>query len=122
MTDRNPTATLVARTKVRLGLEEKSCKTCKLFDRPAAQEVFSKQFPAFGAATQHLSPGQMVSAKRGDFDAEGQPVEALDAVTQSKQSWRWDQFGLCVKQKVVTHEDYWCGGPAKGKDEKDTWE
>jgi len=113
----NPTATFAVRAKVRLGLLEKSCFSCALFDREAGQEAIHKLNPAFGAATKHLSPGQMLSAMREDFDDQGQPVEP----TAYAKIMKWDQFGLCPRYMTVMHEDYWCGGPNKGKDEKDAW-
>lgn len=113
----NPTATLGVRLKVRLGLVEKSCASCAVFDRDAGQRFIQTANPAFARATNHLSPGQMLSAKREDVDAEGQPVEPKDLPFVMG----WDQFGICPVYKVATHEGYWCGGPYKGKDEKDAW-
>lgn len=122
MESTNPTATVAARLKVRLGVAQKSCATCKNFDRPAGTSIIQKQNPAFAAAANILSPGQMLSEKRKDFDEEGLPREPEEAISRGKKRWDWTQFGLCHIQNVVVHEDYWCGGPDKGKDEKDTWE
>lgn len=113
----NETATFAVRAKVRLGMLPKSCYSCSIFDRAAGQDAIHTLNPAFAAAAKHLSPGQMLSAKRQDLDEQDQPVEPQDFAKIMK----WSQFGLCPKYRTVMHEDYWCGGPNKGKDEKDSW-
>lgn len=81
--------------------EGASCKACSYFDLEEGQALI-KQYPAFMAAAEHLTPNKM-SARRID-PATGEVLAEEDRPTpvfKAKED-RWDLIGLCEKHSRPT--------------------